>query len=212
MRFVIYYQLTEFMTLGPVAGCYRCEPGRDCDVVSPGVAAGFDQKPFAVAAHLDRARAPLADQLGATLDEQHAQLVAAGISVGRSSFYGFLKSLGLTRKKRKPHAAQQDRSDVAEAGAAWRKSRATLNPAGLVFLDETWTTANMARCHSRAPCGQRLVASVPHGHGKSSTFLAALRHDTIAAPCAINGPISSEIFRAYVKRFLSLRSRHRRDG
>ena len=61
---------------------------------------------------------------------------------------------------------------------------------------------NMARRYGRAPRGQRLVASVPHGHWKTSTFLAALRHDAITAPCVIDGPINGETFAAYVEQFL----------
>lgn len=34
------------------------------------------------------------------------------------------------------------------------------------------------------------------------TFLAALRHDRIAAPCLIDGPINAESFRAYVEELL----------
>ncbi len=34
------------------------------------------------------------------------------------------------------------------------------------------------------------------------TFLAALRHDGITAPCVIDGPINGESFRAYVEQIL----------
>jgi transposase len=61
---------------------------------------------------------------------------------------------------------------------------------------------NMAWPYGRAPRGQRLVASVPHGHWTTSTFLAALRRDAITAPCVIDGPINGETFTAYVEQFL----------
>jgi transposase len=61
----------------------------------------------------------------------------------------------------------------------------------------------MARRYGRAPRGQRLVASVPHGHWHTSTFLAALRHDAITAPCVIDGAINGDVFRAYVEQFLA---------
>ena len=60
----------------------------------------------------------------------------------------------------------------------------------------------MTRRHGRSPRGQRLVAAVPHGHWKTSTFLAALRHDAITAPCVIDGPINRQTFVAYVEQFL----------
>ena len=61
----------------------------------------------------------------------------------------------------------------------------------------------MTRTRGRAPRGQRLVASVPHGHWKTSTFVAALRYDGITAPCVLNGAINGEFFCAYVEQFLA---------
>jgi transposase len=61
----------------------------------------------------------------------------------------------------------------------------------------------MARRYGRALRGQRLVASVPHGHWKTSTFLAALRQDKVTAPCVIDGAINGELFLAYVEQFLA---------
>lgn len=50
--------------------------------------------------------------------------------------------------------------------------------------------------------GQRLLAKVPGGHWRTTTFLAALRHDRIEAPCVIDGPINGDSFLAYVEQFL----------
>ena len=60
----------------------------------------------------------------------------------------------------------------------------------------------MTRTHGWAPRGQRLVDKVPHGHWKTSTFLAGLRLDRIAAPCLFDGPINGERFLAYVEQVL----------
>lgn len=43
---------------------------------------------------------------------------------------------------------------------------------------------------------------MPHGRWRTLTFLAALRHDRIDAPCVIDGPINGRIFLAYVEQFL----------
>jgi transposase len=51
--------------------------------------------------------------------------------------------------------------------------------------------------------GQRLVAAVPHGHWKTTTFLAALRDDRISAPCVFDGAINGERFRAWVEQALA---------
>jgi transposase len=60
----------------------------------------------------------------------------------------------------------------------------------------------MARTHARAPCGQRAIGAVPHGHWQTSTFLAALRCDRLTAPCVIDGPINGQTFQAYVEQIL----------
>ncbi len=91
---------------------------------------------------------------------------------------------------------------MAAARALWREDQARLEPTRLVFIDETWVSTNMVRRYGRAPRGQRLIARVPHGHWKTTTFLAALRCDAITAPCVIDGPINGELFLAYVEQFL----------
>lgn len=71
-----------------------------------------------------------------------------------------------------------------------------------MFIDETWASTNMARRYGRAPKGQRLRASIPHGHWKTTTFVAGLRLTGIVAPMVLDGPINGEAFRAYVEQFL----------
>ena len=53
-----------------------------------------------------------------------------------------------------------------------------------------------------APRGLRLQTKAPHGHWKTTTFLAALRHDRIDAPWLFDGPIDGESFRTYVEQVL----------
>jgi transposase len=72
----------------------------------------------------------------------------------------------------------------------------------LVFLDETWVKTTMAPLRGWGPRGQRLVAGVPHGHWRTLTFIAALRHDRVEAPWVIDRPINGELFRLYVERVL----------
>jgi transposase len=61
----------------------------------------------------------------------------------------------------------------------------------------------MAPLRGWGPRGQRLEARVPHGHWKTLTFIAALRHDRIDAPWVIDGPINGELFTAYVENVLT---------
>jgi transposase len=92
---------------------------------------------------------------------------------------------------------------VAAARTAWKDGQPGLDPARLVFIDETGTTTNMARRRGRADRGKRLVSAVPHGHWKTTTFVAGLRHDRIAAPFVIDRAMNGTIFRTYVERCLA---------
>jgi transposase len=75
-----------------------------------------------------------------------------------------------------------------------------------VFLDESGVNTKMARLRGRAPKGQRLVASIPHGHWSTNTpdqvggrlFIAGLRHDGIVAPWLLNGPMNGDAFLTYI--------------
>jgi transposase len=91
---------------------------------------------------------------------------------------------------------------VQRARRNWRTARRRWDPAQLVFLDETWASTNMARRYGRAPRGQRCVAAVPHGHWKTTTFIAGLRHDRVTAPLVLDGPMDGAAFLAYVQTFL----------
>jgi transposase len=78
-----------------------------------------------------------------------------------------------------------------------------MDPARFVFIDETGTATNMARRYGRSPCGERLVAAVPHGHWRTTTFIAGLRQAGIIAPLVLDGPMTGITFRAYVEQFLA---------
>jgi transposase len=78
-----------------------------------------------------------------------------------------------------------------------------MDPAQLVFIDETWATTNMTRQRGRCPRGERLIGAVPHGHWKTSTFVAALRVTGLTAPLVLDGAMNGEAFRAYVEQILA---------
>jgi len=61
----------------------------------------------------------------------------------------------------------------------------------------------MVRHYGRSPCGKRLVASVPHGHWKTLTLVAALRVDRMTAPYTIDGAMDGPSFLAYVEQVLA---------
>jgi transposase len=60
----------------------------------------------------------------------------------------------------------------------------------------------MARLRGRCPRGERLFASMPHGHWRTTTFVAGLRLNGMDAPMVIDGPMNGEAFLAYVRHVL----------
>jgi transposase len=60
----------------------------------------------------------------------------------------------------------------------------------------------MARRRGRAMKGERLRSGVPHGHWKTTTFVAGLRTTGIAAPFVLDGPIDRAAFETYVAKVL----------
>lgn len=87
---------------------------------------------------------------------------------------------------------------------AWFEDQLDFDPEKLVCIDETGASTKMARLHGGAPRGQRLRASVPHGHGKTTTFVGALRLSGMTAPMVLDGPMNGAWFLAYVEPVLVL--------
>jgi transposase len=71
-----------------------------------------------------------------------------------------------------------------------------------VFIDETWAKTNMTSLYGWADIGKRVIDDVPHGHWKTTTFLAALRHEGLVAPLVVDGAINGDVFLAYVEQEL----------
>ncbi len=105
-------------------------------------------------------------------------------------------------QKKTAHAAEQERPDIRKRREAWFAGQLDLDPARLVFIDETWASTNMARRYGRAPRGRRLRVGVPHGHWKTTTFVAGLRATGLIAPFVLDGPINRDAFEAYVAKVL----------
>lgn len=84
----------------------------------------------------------------------------------------------------------------------WKAAQPALEANKLVFIDETWASTNMTRRYGRSPKGRRLVCAVPHGHWKTTTFVAALRAEGMTAPMVVDGAMTGDLFVAYVEQVL----------
>jgi transposase len=60
----------------------------------------------------------------------------------------------------------------------------------------------MSRLYGRCQSGRRCVGAIPQGHWQTSTFIAALRAESITAPFLIEGAVSAEVFIAYLRQVL----------
>src|SRR6202041_4074175 len=98
--------------------------------------------------------------------------------------------------------AERQRADVARARRRWIREQGMLDPARLVFIDETAVSTNMVRLRGRAPRGVRVIGAVPLGRWETITFVAALRHNKMVAPMVVEGAMTGEMFLAYVENCL----------
>ena len=104
--------------------------------------------------------------------------------------------------KKSLRAAERKRADVARARRRWIREQGFLDPAHLVFIDETAVTTNMVRLNGWNRRGERLVSDVPMGHWETVTFIAGLRQTGIVAPMLIKGAMNGEAFLAYIEQCL----------
>ena len=61
----------------------------------------------------------------------------------------------------------------------------------------------MTRLYGWGPTAKRVIDAVPHGHWKTTTFLAAFRLDGLLAPLVVDGALNGEIFLKYVQQELA---------
>ncbi len=114
-----------------------------------------------------------------------------------------MSDAGAIAKKKTLIAQEQDRPDVVEKRTQWRASQVQIDPAQVVFIDETWAKTNMTRRYGRSPLGTRLVEKTPCGRWQTTTFLGALRAKGFIAPLTVEGPINGPLFRAWVEQHLA---------
>ena len=91
---------------------------------------------------------------------------------------------------------------MARARRRWIREQGLLDHARLIFIDETATSTNMVRLRGRCRRGVRLVGYAPHGHWKTITFVAGLRHDRMVAPFVMEGAMNGLTFVEWVRQFL----------
>ncbi len=105
---------------------------------------------------------------------------------------------GLPAQKKTLIARERDEAERA----AFRDGIAALDPADLVFLDETSAPTTLTPPRARAPRGERAVGRVPRGRREHVTLIAALTPAGIAAPVLLPGALDGAAFAAWVEQEL----------
>jgi transposase len=77
----------------------------------------------------------------------------------------------------------------------------------LIFLDETGFNTAMGRLFGYAPSDQRLVAALPYGHWKTTTFVGGLTSSGFIAPMVLDGAMDGASFQAYIEQVLAKETR-----
>jgi transposase len=106
-------------------------------------------------------------------------------------------------RKKTAHALEQERADLLKRRREWFDGQLDLDPARLVFIDETGLSTRMPRLRGRSLRGQRCRSAVPHGHWKTTTFTGAPRPSGMTAPMVPGGAMNGVTFRACVGQVLA---------
>ena len=75
---------------------------------------------------------------------------------------------------------------------------ATVDPASLVFLDETSTPTTLTPLRARCPRGQRALGYVPRGRWTAVSLLATLTPDGLGPALQLSGPVDRAVFEQFV--------------
>jgi transposase len=103
-------------------------------------------------------------------------------------------------KKKSLIAREQRRPDVALARDNYFAEQLKDVPLkNVIVLDESHATTQFTRLRGRCPRHQRLKASVPHGHWKTVTMLAAITVEGVRAAASIDAATDGEIFLAFIR-------------
>jgi transposase len=138
------------------------------------------------------------EQPDATLAELRERL---GVPCHLSTIARVLTKHRITRKKKTHHAQERDTPRVQAQRRAFDQRMANVDPAHLVFVDETGATTALDRPYARAPAGTRVEATTPGGW-QNVTLIVGLRPTEVVAPIAFPGATDREAFASYVSQAL----------
>ena len=101
---------------------------------------------------------------------------------------------------------------MAEARRAWRAELAGVDPARLIFVDETGIDTRMTRAYARAARGERAAGKVPRGRWERLTVIGALGLDGPVASRGVAAATGTAVFLAFAEEVLIPALRDRPDA
>ncbi len=119
---------------------------------------------------------------------------------GHHEPWDLFSSGGVAAQKKSPLAKERDE----QLRGLWRWLASRFDAGRLVFVDESGFHTSMTRLRARAPKGERAYGKVPRNRGKNQTLIASLTlQGGMGASMSVEGATDSEVFEAYVERFLA---------
>lgn len=140
--------------------------------------------------------------------------IARRFRVSESALYAWLeqrrRELGGQAAQAPPHrpkemtrrAAEQDRPDIAHERASFQVHMKTIDPADLVFVDESGVSTDMVRRYGRAPIGERALGTAPAGHYTQLTLLGARSLQGMPALMTVEGATNTDVMVAFTEHVL----------
>jgi transposase len=161
------------------------------------------KRPKLSSAQCEQVRQQVQADTDTTLQEVQRWLEATQIvRLSLSTLSRLLRKLNLPRKKESLHATERDTAANQQKREAWCTQVAALDPAHLIFVDESGVTRSMTRRYGRAPKGERVHGSVPLGHGEVATLIGALALDGVRASFSVEAATDSDVFPVFVEQVL----------
>src|ERR1700741_3356261 len=109
---------------------------------------------------------------------------------------------GIAAQKKSLRAQEQDTGETLWLRQRWWELVTEIDPACLVFLDESGVTTEMTRRYGWAPRSERVREAVPAGHWRTLTVLAALTTEGVLASMSIESPTDGDVFLAFLEQVL----------
>jgi len=109
---------------------------------------------------------------------------------------------GAASQKKSLHASERDSDRVKAQRQFWQQEAGRIDPAQLIFVDESGVTTEMTRRYGRALRGARVEEGVPAGRWRTLTVLGAVAVSGWVATMSIEAPTDGDVFRTYLEHVL----------